>query len=109
MKKINGIVYLKNYKEEVLTLTLEHNTKRVYAYRYDEETIKESVEAHIIAKLRYNTRTGAVFIRNEKRSWPTHSWNVQTYENIEDILENEFITWIMNGASRINRNYTAIG
>lgn len=108
MAKISGTIYLKGNEDLALELALKENASESF-FGYSEEDIKKSVEEHAKARLRYNTRTGTIYIRNEWRERPTRKQDIQTYESIEEIVEWELLPSIMNGASRLSRKFKAIG
>ncbi len=110
---IKGTVYLKNLSyEKILELAYQRNNKRFISnneYFYSEEHIKQAIEANIKKNLNYNCNTGITRYGSTWMGGISNKSDLTTYETAEEVIEWEFLNWIMNSAGRLKRGYKAIG
>ena len=97
-------VYLKDNKELALRLCLEWNKE----LKFKRDNVVAGLEAVTLAGLRYDKGNGKTYFENEVMSEYSHSNEIPVYDSIEDIVSDQFIGFIMNSASRIERGYDAI-
>lgn len=104
------VIYLKGNEETALRIALERNNSRFGSnYYYKEENIIKAIKELSKANLRYNTKTGTTYLKNEWICKPTNKNDIEKYDNIEEVIRWQFVCEIMNGASRLERGLKAIG
>lgn len=108
---INGIIELKDYKSEVLKICFDtmNERKRKFDnyYVYSLKHIKESIEYHVKHNLRYDIKSGKTYLDNEVWSEYSYKNDIPVYEDneLEYLLSDAFIGFILNGANRLNRGF----
>ena len=109
---INGIIKLKDFENEILEIcenTMnERKRKNDDSYVYSLEHIKESIKYHVNKNLRYNTKTGKVYLGREVYMEYKYKHDIPTYKEDEMmyLLSDAFEGFIFNGASRLHRGYS---
>lgn len=94
------VTYLKDHKELGLEKALEYNKGE-----FSEENVRKAVEELAKAGLKYNDKTGEVFLGRNLLSKPVDKRDIPVYNSVEELVEDEFANEIMNGASRLSRGF----
>lgn len=101
---MNTIIYLKGNEEKALQITLERSQQR-----YKKESIIKALKSLAKSNLKYNTKNGTVYLGNKWISKPVYKNDIEVYDSIDEVIEWQFVNEIMNGASRLERGFKAIG
>ena len=110
---LKGKVHLKDcdYKT-VLDMAINRTSKHFITnneHYYDDKYLIEAIEANIKKDLNYNCTTGKTFYGSELMGYYSNKVDIPVYENNDEIIQWEFLNWIMNSAGRLKRGYSAIG
>lgn len=101
---MNENIYLKDNKELALQLCLEWNEES----KYKKDNVLAGLEAVTLAGLRYNRINGTAYFESEVMAEYSHEKDIPEYDNLEDLVSDQFVGFIMNSASRIERGHSAI-
>lgn len=101
---MNEVIYLKDNKEKTLELVLKDEASIVYKRKYIEEGLEELAKKG----LKYNTKTGVTYIGREERERFSDKEDIPKYSTVEEVLEDQFVQYVLNSASRLERGYTAV-
>ena len=69
------------------------------------DNIQKSLEQHMATDTNYNCKAGITIVNNEERSYYLNKKDIPIYDNVEDVIKDQFIPWILNSASRLQRGY----
>ena len=101
---MDAIIYLKGNEEKAKEIALLKNSERKYEV-LSVEYILQSIKELSKLRLRYDRKTGVVYIGSEWRSRPSNEMDVMHYDSVDEVIEWELMGWILNGASRLQRGF----
>lgn len=107
---MDTVIYLKDNENTALQIALETNNKRFGTdYHYKNENIIKATKELAKENLKYNTKNGTVYLKNEWICKPTSKNDIEKYDDIEEVVRWQFVNEIMNSARRLQRGFKAIG
>lgn len=106
---MNNIISLRDFKEEALKFAKQTNNSRPInsEYYYPEINIEKAVDELVKYDLKYNIQKGKTFLGKEILSEYSYKKDIPNYDNELDVVNAQFINFIMNSASRLTRGYSA--
>lgn len=107
---MNNIILLKNYTKEAFKLAIDRNNKRVMnrEYHYTEEEIEKALSKLVEHNLKYSTKSGKLYLDGEVISEYVSKRDIPLYDSEMEVVEYQFVNYIMNSASRLTRGVEAV-
>lgn len=102
-------VYLVDNKEDALRLAMVDNNKYLRTERYySEENITTAINELSKAGLRYDASNGKTYFKTEVVITYSNKEDIPVYEDVTEVVEWQFTSFILNSASRLHRGLSAI-
>ena len=100
-------IYLKDYFDKAVKITLEKNKNRKIEFQRSEKNIKKGAEYLASKNLCYNGKTGTILVKNKKISWLSNPKDLYFYkiDEIDLLIADQFSPYIFNESQRLDNNY----